>query len=81
MIRICPPLIVSERDVDDAIRILDESFAVATGDARDAVTGVIRCARGEESRAAERRDTANAATPCTYDPVTHQLITPVHKRR
>jgi 4-aminobutyrate aminotransferase-like enzyme len=27
VIRICPPLIVSERDVDDAVRILDESFA------------------------------------------------------
>src|ERR671912_195459 len=30
VIRICPPLIVSERDVDDAIRILDEAFAIAT---------------------------------------------------
>jgi 4-aminobutyrate aminotransferase-like enzyme len=30
VIRICPPLIVSERDVDDAIRILDESFAIAS---------------------------------------------------
>ena len=27
VIRICPPLIVSERDVDDAIRVLDEAFA------------------------------------------------------
>jgi alanine-glyoxylate transaminase / (R)-3-amino-2-methylpropionate-pyruvate transaminase len=30
VIRICPPLIVSERDVDDAIRILDDAFSVAT---------------------------------------------------
>jgi 4-aminobutyrate aminotransferase len=30
VIRICPPLIVSERDVDDAVRILDEAFTVAT---------------------------------------------------
>jgi 4-aminobutyrate aminotransferase-like enzyme len=30
VIRICPPLIVSERDVDDAIRIMDESLAVTT---------------------------------------------------
>ncbi len=30
VIRICPPLIVSERDVDDAIHILDEAFTVAT---------------------------------------------------
>ena len=30
VIRICPPLIVSERDADDAIRILDEAFAAAT---------------------------------------------------
>ena len=30
VIRICPPLIVSDRDVDDAIRILDEAFAAAT---------------------------------------------------
>jgi 4-aminobutyrate aminotransferase-like enzyme len=29
VIRICPPLIVSERDVDDAIRVLDEAFAAA----------------------------------------------------
>ncbi|MCD6059237.1 MAG: putative aminotransferase, partial [Thermomicrobiales bacterium] len=30
VIRICPPLIVSERDVDDAAHILDEAFTVAT---------------------------------------------------
>jgi len=30
VIRICPPLIVSKRDVDAAVRILDESFTVAT---------------------------------------------------
>jgi 4-aminobutyrate aminotransferase-like enzyme len=30
VIRICPPLIVSERDVDDAIIILDAAFAFAT---------------------------------------------------
>jgi 4-aminobutyrate aminotransferase-like enzyme len=29
VIRICPPLIVTERDADDAIRILDEAFAAA----------------------------------------------------
>jgi 4-aminobutyrate aminotransferase-like enzyme len=30
VIRICPPLIVTERDADDAIRILDEAFTAAT---------------------------------------------------
>jgi 4-aminobutyrate aminotransferase-like enzyme len=30
VIRICPPLIVTERDVDDAVHILDEAFAAAT---------------------------------------------------
>ena len=30
VIRLCPPLIVSERDVDDAIGILDAAFAAAT---------------------------------------------------
>lgn len=30
VIRICPPLIVTERDVDDALRILNEAFAAAT---------------------------------------------------
>jgi 4-aminobutyrate aminotransferase-like enzyme len=29
VIRICPPLIVSERDVDDAVRIMDEAFQAA----------------------------------------------------
>lgn len=30
VIRICPPLIVSERDADDALRMLDDAFAAAT---------------------------------------------------
>ncbi len=30
VIRICPPLIVTERDADDATRILDEAFTAAT---------------------------------------------------
>jgi 4-aminobutyrate aminotransferase len=30
VIRICPPLIVTERDADDAIRVLDEAFTAAT---------------------------------------------------
>jgi 4-aminobutyrate aminotransferase-like enzyme len=30
VIRICPPLIVTERDADDAMRILDEAFTAAT---------------------------------------------------
>jgi 4-aminobutyrate aminotransferase len=30
VIRICPPLIVTERDADDALRILDEAFSAAT---------------------------------------------------
>lgn len=30
VIRICPPLIVTERDVDDAMRILNNAFAAAT---------------------------------------------------
>lgn len=29
VIRICPPLIVTERDVDDAVRILDDAFSAA----------------------------------------------------
>lgn len=29
VIRLCPPLIVTERDADDAVRILDEAFASA----------------------------------------------------
>jgi 4-aminobutyrate aminotransferase-like enzyme len=32
VIRICPPLIVGERDVDDAVRILDEAFDAARHD-------------------------------------------------
>ena len=30
VIRICPPLIVSERDADDAVRVLDDAFSTAT---------------------------------------------------
>jgi 4-aminobutyrate aminotransferase-like enzyme len=30
VIRLCPPLIVTERDADDAVRILDEAFVAAS---------------------------------------------------
>jgi 4-aminobutyrate aminotransferase-like enzyme len=33
VIRICPPRIVSKREVDDATRILDDAFTVTTAGA------------------------------------------------
>ena len=71
VIRICPPLIVSERDVDDAIRILDEAFAVATSPCADAITPAVRrcrCARGSIVRSFT---VAGSLDPATLDATHH----------